>query len=592
MNDMIDENHQLNRLATNLSTLGSKIEDCEFYKRLPPEGRSIFHGLDHYQHYRNITLTKLQSILLSSEFGFVFLDTPCLVYSNAKMAIFYVITIQFKDDHDPILTQTVTDRNEKIPTWIISMRQQLPFLDILPMSKPRSFFRKGESVFGEAFTPQGPAYSIYIDFRRVPPPNWVRELKVSHLLDNTVNVQNLIKNDPFDPAKVPQYREDIKDMNTFIEKYEKAIHQEIETNKVFKTTTADILASSLTPKELAAGKVVDTSKKQANIGDLFKKLATSAPVKRPLEQDLTPKSDQVQEPPAKKQRLNDTDQGLPGVKSSLPVSNAVAPKPPPKSTKTKKKQTKPKPKKEEDAMDIDEALPAKTKKRKREKDTMNKFVVPVSSKETMEKLAPRAIENFQRPSQLTQEEINLLASLKRWNPEDKTHMSILLKTYLTGPGYYVSDKPNLARPFINAYLTYLNERMTWCRKPECTTFNPPTKTLIGTMYDCSKTATNKEFMVAKLVKSDDPEPLQCFITQRKLKPEEAIRLDLIEFHEGASSKTHTFTVSKAKLSFLKTINVVCSYLYSSYKEMKKNGEQVIVNQLDILELIVRLLNSW
>lgn len=643
VNDMIEENQNLPQLIQ--KPLPTKLEDCEFLKNLPETGRSIFYGLEYYQHYRNITLTKLQHVLTSSEFGFVFLSVPCLVYSSAKMAIFYVINIQFKQKYDTILSQVVTDRGEKIPTWIISLRQQLPFLDILPMSRPRSFFQQSqeENGFLDELKPSGPAFSIYIDFRRVPPPNWVREIKVSHLLDDTVNVQSLIKQDPFDVKKVAEYKkqlaaseeriqkqneeksntskkdekelsskftQDAKDISAFMEEKQDQIQKQLAKASVYKTTTAEILASTISPKEMLSNQhVAHKSQKQTDIQSLFKKMAESVPppsLKRPLTAVTTttmmvtttttvPNTQEEGEPPTKRARLDPPEEVTPpGVKSFLPVSNAVKERPLPTPSK-KKKSVNVVP---VDAMDIDaDAEPPKlVSKKKRSKkvseppSTMTKFLT--KTKEPIQ----QEFKPFTIPTTLTQEESNLLAALKRWFPEDKNQLALLLRTYLSGPHPNRGDKPNPGIPFIHSYLWYLQERMNWCQDPKCTTFNQATKSFIKTLYSCSVTAAYKDVLIAKLLGGDDQSPLECFLTKRKMEPADAVRIELIEYNGDLTRKCeHKFLIHKSKLSFLKTISVACSFAYSSYKEMKKhdaNHDQVVSAQSDILEVIVSLLNRW
>jgi hypothetical protein len=112
VNDLVEENTQLGVLAANTSKPSTKLEDTEFYKKLPAKVRSVFYGFEHYKQYRNVTLTKLNTVLVSSEFDFNFLNSPFLIYSSALAAILYVINIQFKNDQDMILHQRVTDRQE------------------------------------------------------------------------------------------------------------------------------------------------------------------------------------------------------------------------------------------------------------------------------------------------------------------------------------------------------------------------------------------------------------------------------------------------------------------------------------------------
>lgn len=237
-----------NLAVANAAQRSSHVPLPAFYEKLPPHAQSIFYGMAHYQQYRTVVLNKLAEVLKSTEFGYDILGKPYLMYSTVLGAFIYTIHLQFRNAHDPVMQHTVRERNEDIPTWIISLRQQMPYIDILPMSTAfqdalHRLHRVVESSSGVA---SGPAFTLLIDFRRVPPPNWEREIKAFHSLDEVVDVKHLVQRFPINFDTLEHYEAEMQDVEAFIENNHQQIEAQISAKApIFQLSTRDILSQPL-----------------------------------------------------------------------------------------------------------------------------------------------------------------------------------------------------------------------------------------------------------------------------------------------------------------------------------------------------------
>lgn len=238
----------------NLSRLGNtpKVPLTQLAEKLPPDAKSVLYEREHYDRYLAITIETLKTIL--HNYRVRLMRNPLFIYCDLDHmnGWFYAIDIQFDenqwDQNDTesggvnFLRAKVTDRNIEVPTWIIVLRQQLVFTAVLPIDPHRE-----------------DKWRILIDFRRVPPPFWVKEKKISHLLDDSPNIRALIEE---------QYAKISEAINKTI------ISSEASEVPTVVNTTMPSMGAAPPPRTTATSA---TRSKQANLSDLFGKLQKKKP---------------------------------------------------------------------------------------------------------------------------------------------------------------------------------------------------------------------------------------------------------------------------------------------------------------------------
>jgi len=197
--------------------------------KLPEEAKSLLVEPEFYDKYLYITLTTLQTILANSSVTMA--TNPKLIYCHLEHvdAFFYVFDIKFNSTFDDTLSVTTLERNEVVPVWIVVLRQQLIYVDVL------------------ACDPQDATkYRIFIDFRRITAPHWVKEKNVSRTLEGGIDFQKLLR---------AQYAELSNSLDS-------AVAANMDTAPITMKTTPPT-----TPKP--AAKVAHAPPKQQSIRDLF-----------------------------------------------------------------------------------------------------------------------------------------------------------------------------------------------------------------------------------------------------------------------------------------------------------------------------------